>query len=56
MKEDNSIFRVIVKEGYKGSYRNLNAFLAEYNEGLGRSRKTSPEKILKEAVDLISTQ
>jgi hypothetical protein len=31
-----SIFRVIVKEGYKDSYRNLNAFLAEYNEGLGR--------------------
>ena len=31
-----SIFRVIVKEGYKDSYRNLNAFLAEYNEGSGR--------------------
>ena len=43
-----SIFRVIAKEGYKGSYRNLNAFLAEHNEGLGRRhRKTSPEKILR---------
>ena len=42
------IFRTIAKDGYKGSYRSLSAFLAEYNEGLGRRhRKTSPESTLR---------
>ncbi len=33
------ILEITIDKGYEGSYENLNVFLAEYNEGLGREEE-----------------